>query len=250
MIRKRRIWIYYYSVMSAVVVYLNEQSANGQYNGHPWQKGLTEMFNCLDLFRTQKSQSSRYYSADLYTRPFLYDGTVLSSVLKKNPDYNRKFRHYLKDFSLSGQAADASLSAGPISIRLNFQYGPCPDDSTKGSFSSVELLLPYLKAKGLIASSYDSTSSIPPRDDETFLADKNVFQMTQHAFQGRKMYRKIGTSELWYVDNLHYGMDAHIEVFNETTKKQIAVSRVDKEDFFRPLTDEEKARTLIFDRGK
>ena len=48
----------------------------------------------------------------------------------------------------------------------------------------------------------------------------------------------------------HYGRDAHLEVFNETTKKQIAVSHIEKIDFFRNLTNAEKGRVLLFDKGK
>lgn len=64
------------------------------------------------------------------------------------------------------------------------------------------------------------------------------------------MYKRVGTSELWYVDNLHYGRDAHLEVFNETTKKQIAVSHIEMMDSFRNLTNAEKKRVLLFDKGK
>ena len=47
-----------------------------------------------------------------------------------------------------------------------------------------------------------------------------------------------------------YGETGHIEVFNENTKKQIHVSRIDKIDFFRELTNKEKSRTLCFDDGR
>lgn len=237
--------------MSLISVYLNELSADSQYNGHPWQDGLTELFNCLDLCRGKNGQISGYYSDNLFTRPFLYDHTLLTTVLKKDPDFNRKFRLYLKDFSrLNSDCVLGKFGADSEGILLNFQYGPFPDDVNIRHFTSSEFLLAYLNSEGLLSPSYNFSSSIPPRDDETILADSSVFLMTRHSFQRRKMYRRLGTNELWYVDNFHYGRDAHIEVFNETTKKQIHVSRIDIIDFFRPLTDEEKARTLIFDGGK
>lgn len=237
--------------MPMISVYMNELSINSQFNGHPWQDGLTEVFNCLDLCRGKNGQISGFYSGDIFTRQFLYDHTLLTTVLKKEPDYNRKFRLYLKDFShLPPGSVLGVFCNDPAGILLNFQYGPFPDNINSRHFSSSDYLLSYLKSKGLVSTSYDISSSIPPRDDETILADSSVFLVTRHSFQKRKMYQRVGTNELWYVDNFHYGRDAHIEVFNETTKKQIYVSRIDKIDFFRPLTNEEKARTLVFDGGK
>lgn len=237
--------------MPLISVYLNELSADSQYNGHPWQDGLTELFNCLDLCRGKDGQVSGYYSGNLFTRPFLYNRTLLTTVLKKDPDFNKKFRLYLKDFSrVTSDSVMGKFDSDPGGILLNFQYGPFSDDISARHFTSSELLLSYFKSEGLLTPSYDISSSIPPRDDETILADSSVFQMTRHSYQRRKMYLRLGTNELWYVDNFHYGRDAHIEVFNEITKKQIHVSRIDKFDFFRPLTDEEKARMLIFDGGK
>lgn len=237
--------------MPKISVYLNELSINSQFNGHPWQDGMTEVFKCLDLCRGKNGQISGFYSGDIFTRPFLYDYTLLTTVLKKDPDFNRKFRLYLKDFSRSSSGNLLGLFGNDSDgILLNFQYGPFQDNLVARHFTSSDSLFSYLKSRGLVSHIYDISSSIPPRDDETILADSSVFLLTRHSFQRRKMYQRIGTSELWYVDNFHYGRDAHIEVFNETTKKQINVSRIDKIDFFRPLTDEEKARTLVFDGGK
>lgn len=236
--------------MPVISVYLNEQSAVGQFNGHPWQEGLDELLDCLDLIRGLK-EADGYYSSEIYTRPFLYDKTYFATVLKRDKDLNIKFRHIIEDFSrLSQGDCERKFSGDKDSILLNFQFGPYPDDANKRIFSSSALLLSYLKSKGLISPTYDYTSSIPPRDDETILVDRTIFTVTQHSFQRRKMYKRVGTSELWYVDNLHYGRDAHLEVFNETTKKQKAVSHIEKIDFFRNLTNAEKERVLLFDKGK
>lgn len=236
-----------------IAVHLNELSAVGQFNGRPWQKGLSDLFDCLNLFRGKEKKCARFYSRSLYARPFLYNKTVLASVLARHPDYNIKLKSYLKEFSLLENEADkASMSASYDLLIINFQFSPITEDATSSppSFSSAETLAKYLKSKGLIGPSYDFSSSIPPRDEETILSDTNLFQITRHSYHGRKMYKRNGTSELWYVDNFHYGQDAHIEVFNETTQKQIHVSRIDRIDYFRPLTDSEKSRVLLFDDGR
>lgn len=236
--------------MPVISAYLNEQSAVGQFNGHPWQEGLDELLDCLDLIRGLKDVDG-YYSGEIYTRPFLYDKTFFATVLKRNKDLNIKFRHKIEDFSRLSQGDCVNkFRSDNDSILLNFQFSPYPDDANNRIFSSSALLLSYLKSKGLISPAYNYNSSIPPRDDETILADGAIFTVTQHSFQHRKIYRRMGTSELWYVDNFHFGRDAHLEVFNKNTKKQIAVSHIDKIDSFRSLTSAEKGRALLFDEGK
>ena len=61
---------------------------------------------------------------------------------------------------------------------------------------------------------YDVTLKDPPTDNQTVLRDQNRFAKTSSDVQGRRVYREIKTQYLWYVDNLHYGKAAHLEVFN------------------------------------
>ncbi|HEY1046894.1 MAG TPA: hypothetical protein VGF79_10670, partial [Bacteroidia bacterium] len=44
----------------------------------------------------------------------------------------------------------------------------------------------------------------------------------------RIVYKRIETSQLWVVDNLHYGTAAHIEVFRESDKAHIGISSISK----------------------
>ncbi len=73
---------------------------------------------------------------------------------------------------------------------------------------------------------YDETSGEPPQDYQTILADKDKFEPTQYRNQNRIAYRKIGTNQLWAVDRSrrHAGKLAHLEVFDETTKKHLGTS--------------------------
>lgn len=237
--------------MPVFSVFINELSADSQFNGHPWSEGLTELFHCLDLFRGQVGVKG-YYCSDIYNRPFLFDHSPLSSVLKRNPDYQKKFKKYLNSFTVlrSEDEKKEMLNSGNNIVNLHFQYGPIQENIKTCDFLSSDTLLLYLKERGHIKPVYNPLSSVPPRDDETILADISLFSETRHSYQRRKMYRRNGTSELWYVDNCHFGEDAHIEVFNENTKKQIHVSRIDRIDFFRDLTEAEKSRTLCFDDGR
>ena len=67
----------------------------------------------------------------------------------------------------------------------------------------------------LSCSVYDELSNGPPRDEQTILRDKQRFEKISSRFQGRAIYREVATDRYWYVDNLHFGKSAHLEVFNK-----------------------------------
>lgn len=61
---------------------------------------------------------------------------------------------------------------------------------------------------------YDYNSGDPPRDQQTVLRDASRFQRTRQLEAGRKVYKEVDTGRYWYVDNLHNGQAAHLEVFD------------------------------------
>ena len=61
---------------------------------------------------------------------------------------------------------------------------------------------------------YDKKSKVPPTDIQTCLRSKLRFEDTGKTYQERKIYRELSTENQWYVDNLHFGEKAHIEVFD------------------------------------
>ncbi|MDE5081019.1 MAG: hypothetical protein O4859_06735 [Trichodesmium sp. St18_bin1] len=71
---------------------------------------------------------------------------------------------------------------------------------------------------------YDESSSSPPIDTQTILKDTNRFKRTQNQYHGRTIYQEKETEYLWYVDNLHSGKSAHLEVFDNTGKNHIGES--------------------------
>ncbi len=71
---------------------------------------------------------------------------------------------------------------------------------------------------------YDESSTDPPTDKQTILRDTNRFEPTEKQHDGRKIYKQKETGYLWYVDNLHYGKYAHLEVFDKTEKNHIGES--------------------------
>lgn len=74
---------------------------------------------------------------------------------------------------------------------------------------------------------YDESSDLPPLDIQTVLRDETIFEKTTYPRNnGRIVYRRKGTHELWTVDSAkkHAGIKAHIEVFDENTTKHLGTS--------------------------
>ncbi len=56
------------------------------------------------------------------------------------------------------------------------------------------------------------------------MINNNRFERTQSQYDGRTIYKERETGYLWYVDNLHYGKAAHLEVFDKTGNNHIGES--------------------------
>jgi hypothetical protein len=61
---------------------------------------------------------------------------------------------------------------------------------------------------------YDINSPHPPKDEETVLGRRSRFQKTRLVNQGRSVYLDRQTYNYWSMDNNHFGLAAHIEVFD------------------------------------
>ena len=61
---------------------------------------------------------------------------------------------------------------------------------------------------------YDYASTAKPTDLQTVLREHKRFVSTTYYVDGRKVYKEMATECYWYVDNLHYGRAAHLEVFD------------------------------------
>jgi hypothetical protein len=61
---------------------------------------------------------------------------------------------------------------------------------------------------------YENNSTYPPRDEQTILVNQTRFRKTQQRYDGRSIYLEVETQRYWYVDNFHYGLAAHLEVFD------------------------------------
>jgi hypothetical protein len=84
---------------------------------------------------------------------------------------------------------------------------------------------------------YDYSSKETPTDKQTVLSDSRRFKPAPLPPQdGRKVYIEIDSGYYWYVDNLHFGKSAHLEVFKQNgdhlgeadLEGNIITSKVDK----------------------
>ena len=177
-------------------------------------------FNNLQLLNPKNWQDSieQDAAANYHCLGQNYNGTSVAEIAERK----------LKSVALKG-------------FLLNFQASPFANNLTvtvvKNEKEKVavdchensEELIDWLKDNDFIVTQpkYDEFSGIAPRDYETVLFNRTVFERTQYPKNnGRTVYRKIGTKELWAVDSAskHAGPKAHIEVFDETTKKHLGTS--------------------------
>jgi len=92
---------------------------------------------------------------------------------------------------------------------------------------------------------YDENSGIAPADFQTILKDTTIFEKTNYPRNnGRIVYRKTGTNELWTVDSTlkHAGSKAHIEVFDEKTTQHLGTSLYNQDNLNTKF--KVKARTI------
>ncbi|WP_413522447.1 hypothetical protein [Photobacterium phosphoreum] len=61
---------------------------------------------------------------------------------------------------------------------------------------------------------YDPESINPPTDKQSYLKDSSRFNKTSYKNQGRTVYCCNLTRKLHAIDNLHYGLSAHAEVWD------------------------------------
>ncbi len=170
-------------------------------------------------------------------------------------------KYYIGDKEVSNTTVADSyeskkLGFTTILINLNSSF-PSPvvnvqkeDDGNQGimSYHAVESLTEKLQELELLKAYYDKKSNVRPNDSQTILSDSSLFVPTKYGNRKARLYRRIGREdELWCLDRFHKGNSIHLEVFSESSRKQIAVSCHDEIRFFRDLTREEKNRTLIME---
>ena len=68
---------------------------------------------------------------------------------------------------------------------------------------------------------YTATATDPPRDEQTCLVDCTIYEPAGRVHDHRKIYRHKTNRQFYYVDNLHFGTKAHLEVFDKFGRKHL-----------------------------
>lgn len=264
--------------MDCCCIYINEKSFNGQNcDVTSVEKAVVSLLECLSVLDGCNPSAVRihkYYSRLLYTVPLSHDLCIQNL---SNKDLKRKFKLALRgavsweDSPLSQVGAvylhkgkDVSWSSMSESYEntLPLLANLCRSDvdepvaliEKKGygnvevaSYSDASVVIMEVIKNGWRQQTYNCNSNVPPRDEESILADASKFEATEYRYNGRQMYRRKGTNDLCYIDSKHFGDAAHIEVFNEITKKPVQTLKINDDSVHHELTYNEKRRTLKFD---
>lgn len=261
--------------MSVINVYVNEVSAKSQFVDDCLVDVFERLFACLKLLNGCKNEDVGFcFSSDLFTKTLSSGGLTVEGFFNQHKDFKKRWQLYRcrtwNDKPLTDNCASYEYNSSDVrftsvsevyeqsgkgrALLMNFENGGFSEpvitvsknnvDKDISSFFSNGELEQYLVGEGLYSRPYDDTRIIAPMDSETVLADKSLFELTTYPLQhGRKVYRRIGTDELWYIDNMHYGKSAHCEVFSESTKRQIGESGVNDIDI-RPMPKSKQGRTI------
>jgi len=264
--------------MNCCNVYINEKSFNGQNSDvASVEKAVVSLLECLSVLGGCNPSAvciRKYYSRLLYTASLSHDFCIQNMG---NKDLKRKFKLALRgavsweDSPLSQVGAaylhkgkDVSWSSMSESYEntLPLLVNLCRSDveepvaliEKKGvgsvkvaSYSDASVVIREAIKSGWRQQTYNYDSSVPPRDEESILADASKFEATEHRYKGRQMYKRKGTNNLCYIDSKHFGDAAHIEEFNEVTKRLVRTLKINDDSVHHELTFNEKRRTLKFE---
>lgn len=264
--------------MDCCNVYINEKSFNGQNSDMASvEKTVVSLLECLSVLDGCDPNAvsiRKYYSGLLYTVPLSHNLCIQNLG---NKDLKRKLKlalrgavswedsplsqvgaayfHKGKDVSWSSMS-ESYENTFPMLVNLNRSDidEPVALIEKKGegneevaSYSDASVIIREVIKNRWRQQTYNCGSSVPPRDEESILADTSKFEATEHRYNGRQMYRRKGTNNLCYIDSKHFGGAAHIEEFNEATKEPVQTLKINDDCVHHDLTYNEKRRTLKFD---
>lgn len=119
----------------------------------------------------------------------------------------------LRDVTL--YACLLNMSGSPMDGGTSVEVVKGEGDPIPVTCACAETELEYwLRQVGMVPD-YMPDATEPPRDEQTCLRDVNFYEPTNFVYDGRRVYRHIVRKDLYYVDNLHCGKEAHLEVFDK-----------------------------------
>jgi hypothetical protein len=169
-------------------------------NPKEWRdKQVHSITDCFDYVTETKSQDVRNTSlAEVTERTLQHQESIYLLINFKNSQFVQNHPTIFKCFII------------PI-VKNNDENNPINLDC----LDEKSALENWLKVK---VNLYDKSTNKPPTDEQTILSDDTQFEKTALICQGRNIYQELATHQYWYIDNLHYGKAAHLEVFDKIGK--------------------------------
>jgi hypothetical protein len=235
-------------------------SLEGQYTEYTVSDGIKQFIRLIDLLEAIQIKKNIYITPAIFLMKAV-SGAHLNSTLKKisglemlftynvikkavqwpeiqQQENSAKYSYKIIDYSGStiAEHAERKLQLKAYkSLLLNFSNSSFDSpiiQILKNSTESISLdslcdeegVLIWLSKNGY----YDNDSIVVPRDNQTILQDISLFEKTSFTNHRRTLYRRKNFRQLWVVDNLHTGKNAHLEVFDEVTKRHLGESPINQ----------------------
>lgn len=248
-------------------IFINERSLHGQFAEYNIKDAIKNFIAVLKFINSQKFTSDIFTTKLFFNIAYAYKDEHIGAILENNQSLKSIFFHNIRNVSKwenermhdlkstyiynkedyvgssVAELAERKLTNRNIKeILLNFQNSKFAQSNTINickngniyisiscSFDEDSISECFIH-HGLIdpKSQYDIESKYPPRDFQTVLRDNSIFTLTTYLNQNRKVYERLNYGQLWAVDNLHYGTEAHIEVFDKVTGSHLGTSQYDK----------------------
>lgn len=208
--------------------YINDASLVGQFRYYNSEDAIGVMRDIVSFLRNSNCCSVFWNKGQLYAA-MVECNKPFASVI----DSNRDLRVYWKklECALVSDVVEEAVKdvqndqdAGLISFPGSRFVEPttkCGVSNTEVAvYLSEETVSKHLYAKQYIKE-YSQDARYSPRDQQTVLVNPTLFTPTNRDNHRRRLYERVGTDELWCVDNQHYGLDAEFEVFRKSDEAHI-----------------------------
>lgn len=161
--------------------------------------------------------------------------------------------HDVRDTSIAELAERRCLDGDLLGCLLNLSNSPLCGSTLTFVLKATEIkieLRSFEEEEDLSAwldeiddESYPTTADGPPRDLQTCLRDLNLFESVPKLLvQGRQVYRHRTSQKLYYIDNMHAGTSAHLEVFDKRGKCHLG--EADLEGRMIPGTEDKTKKSI------
>lgn len=248
-------------------IFINERSLHGQFAEHNIKNVIKNFIAVLKFINSQQFSSDVFTTKLFFNIAYAYKDEHIGGILENDQNLKKIFFDNIRNVSKwenerihdpkstyiykeenyvessVAELAERKLVNRNIKdILLNFQDSIFAQSNTINickngaiyvsincSFDEDSISECFVR-HGLIdpKSKYNTNSKYPPRDFQTVLRDNSTFALTTYLNQNRKVYERLNYGQLWTVDNLHYGTEAHIEVFDKVTGVHLGISQYDK----------------------